>query len=224
MAKFPTYEEMSKKVAEKALDEFLYNGKSIREWMQIITSEDAVSRQAVEEMIKAEMPERGMWEIEGNKEKETVCEVCVDLMQKLSELPPGTLFSKGHWIPVSERLPEENGQYLVTVKNLTGYEQLYNNVFECEFFEKDWIFKGWKDNKVIAWMPLPEPYKAESEEKPEKPWELKYVGYSSHDDESHYQCPICKEGYGGWDFVNGSVRVTNGLFRCKCGKLLKKPE
>ena len=68
------------------------------------------------------------------------------------------------WIPVSERLPEENGQYLVTVKNLTGYEQLSNNVFECEFFEKDWIFKGWKDNKVIAWMPLPKPYKAESEE------------------------------------------------------------
>lgn len=51
-------------------------------------SEDTISRQAVEEMIKAEMPERGMWEIEGDKEKETVCEVCVDLMQKLSELPP----------------------------------------------------------------------------------------------------------------------------------------
>ena len=52
MAKFPTYEEMGKKVAEKALDEFLYNGKSIREWMQIITSEDAVSRQAVDELSK----------------------------------------------------------------------------------------------------------------------------------------------------------------------------
>lgn len=47
MAKFPTYEEMGKKVAEKALDEFLYDGKSIREWMQIIASEDAISRQAV---------------------------------------------------------------------------------------------------------------------------------------------------------------------------------
>lgn len=67
----------------------------------------------------------------------------------------------------------------------------------------------------------------ESEEKPEEPeepGELKYVGYSSHDDESRYQCPICKEGYGSWDFINGSVRVMNGLFRCKCGKLLKKPE
>lgn len=49
--------------------------------------DDVVSRQAVDEMIKAEMPERGMWKIEGDKEKETVCEVCVDLMQKLSDLP-----------------------------------------------------------------------------------------------------------------------------------------
>ena len=65
------------------------------------------------------------------------------------------------WIPCSERLPEKDGQYLVTVKNLTGYEQLCNDVFECEFFGKDWIFKGWKDNRVIAWMPLPEPYKGE---------------------------------------------------------------
>ena len=63
-----------------------------------------------------------------------------------------------------------------------------------------------------------------SEGKQEKPGKLKYVGYSSHDDESRYQCPICKEGYGSWDFINGSVRMTNGLFRCKCGKLLKKPE
>ena len=51
MAEFPTYEEMGKEVAEKALDEFLYDGKSIREWMQIIASEDAISRQAVLKII-----------------------------------------------------------------------------------------------------------------------------------------------------------------------------
>lgn len=62
-------------------------------------SEDCISRQAVEEMIKAEIPERGMWEIEGDREKETVCEVCVDLMQKLSELPPvNTQEKTGHWV------------------------------------------------------------------------------------------------------------------------------
>lgn len=63
------------------------------------TCEDCISRQAVEEMIKAELPERGMWEIEGDKEKETVCEVCVELMQKLSDLPPVTPQPKtGKWI------------------------------------------------------------------------------------------------------------------------------
>ena len=66
--------------------------------------EDVISRQAVEEMIKAEMPERGMWEIEGDKEKETVCEVCVDLMQKLSELPPVTPTDKDKRIKELEDL------------------------------------------------------------------------------------------------------------------------
>ena len=51
MAKIPTYEEIAKKVAEKALDEFLYDGKSIREWIKIIASEDAISRKAVLEHI-----------------------------------------------------------------------------------------------------------------------------------------------------------------------------
>lgn len=64
----------------------------------ITESDDCVSRQAVEEMIKAEMPERGMWEIEGDKIKETVCEVCVDLTQKLSDLPPVLpKREKGEW-------------------------------------------------------------------------------------------------------------------------------
>lgn len=47
MAEFPKIEEMSKKVAEKALDEFLYKGKTIREWIEIIALADAISRQQV---------------------------------------------------------------------------------------------------------------------------------------------------------------------------------
>lgn len=50
MAKLPTYEEMCKKVAEKALDE-IYRGKTIREWIEILVKqkpwEDCISRQAV---------------------------------------------------------------------------------------------------------------------------------------------------------------------------------
>ena len=66
-------------------------------------NEDMISRQAVEEMIKAEMPERGMWEIEGDKEKETVCEVCVDLIQKLSDLQPiNPQLKMGQWLSCAE--------------------------------------------------------------------------------------------------------------------------
>ena len=74
------------------------------EYKQIEPCEDAISRQAAEEMIKAEMPERGMWEIEGDKEKETVCEVCVSLIQKLSDLPPvkPQELKTGHWVNTDE--------------------------------------------------------------------------------------------------------------------------
>ena len=85
--------EPSKKVVAQIkvdTDELVERIKREYEIKEKPVCEDAISRQAVEEMIKAEMPERGMWEIEGDKEKETVCEVCVDLIQKLSELPPVT--------------------------------------------------------------------------------------------------------------------------------------
>ena len=36
MAKFPTYEEIGKKVAEEALDGYIYEGKTLREWIDIL--------------------------------------------------------------------------------------------------------------------------------------------------------------------------------------------
>lgn len=58
---------------------------------------------------------------------------------------------KTGWIPVSERLPKENGYYLTT----TMYHKVY-----CDYWEED---RFNRTEAVIAWMPLPEPYKAESE-------------------------------------------------------------
>ena len=73
------------------------------------------------------------------------------------------------WIPVSERLPEEAYGCLVTIEIdnvLTG---------ECVPTILNYLVgydgETWNDSdgiplpyEVIAWMPLPEPYKAESEE------------------------------------------------------------
>lgn len=59
------------------------------------------------------------------------------------------------WIPVSERLPEKNGRYLVTNTRWGAYEVDWN-VFYKEPKE-GWIW----EKGVTAWMPLPEPYKEE---------------------------------------------------------------
>ena len=49
--------------------------------------EDTVSRKAVEEMLKNGFPARGMWEIEGDVVKQTVCETLADALMELESLP-----------------------------------------------------------------------------------------------------------------------------------------
>lgn len=81
-----------------------------------------------------------------------------------------TIEPEKHWIPCSERLPEEEGWYLVTIQNdKTRKRRTENDLFAIGIAEahKHTPYKFCKDGHrqtVIAWMPIPEPYKAESEE------------------------------------------------------------
>ncbi len=63
------------------------------------------------------------------------------------------------WIPCSERLPEENGNYIVT----GTWESGKLVVGECYFSTEDGYFNAHWCFDVAAWQPLPEPYKTESE-------------------------------------------------------------
>jgi hypothetical protein len=80
------------------------------------------------------------------------------------------------WIPVTERLPEANGRYVVT-RELNACGALWNRVYIVNYSdlmglksERIW----WNGNvgksdferfdDVLAWQPLPQPYNAESEE------------------------------------------------------------
>lgn len=59
------------------------------------------------------------------------------------------------WISCDERLPDKNGDYLVTFKMLS-----FRLVEACTFTDGQWDKFGYE--KVLAWQPLPEAYRGET--------------------------------------------------------------
>ena len=108
--------------------------------------EDAVSREAVSSWLK----QYGQDVLHG-KYKFSLMYIWKNLM----DLP--SVQHEQHWIPVSERLPDEYGEYLVT-KHTIGWncEEYVSN--DIAYFDNDGFHKA---DMVIAWMSLPEPYRAE---------------------------------------------------------------
>ena len=87
-------------------------------------------------------------------------------MNQIKEMP--TVDPEPHWIPVTERLPEEPFGCFVTVMD--------TNPLTMEEFENilpyfvGWDGEQWNDDdgeqcpfEVLAWMPLPEPFKGVTE-------------------------------------------------------------
>lgn len=64
---------------------------------------------------------------------------------------------ENRWIPVTERLPEEYGRYLVTVDSKAIKEKVVAT--------DDYFPYGWDDymDDVVAWQYLPEPWKGDEE-------------------------------------------------------------
>lgn len=75
----------------------------------------------------------------------------LDVFSKLPSAEP-----EQQWMPCSEKLPEEDGLYLVTTSKGQVQVQVFNHNGNSEEY---WM----RCNK--AWMPMPEPYKEESEDK-----------------------------------------------------------
>ena len=76
-------------------------------------------------------------------------------LKAISALPSAQ--PEQQWIPCSERLPEKSGEYLVSGK--WGDDKV--SVGHCEYLVEDGYFSTAWNFDVLAWMPLPEPWKGE---------------------------------------------------------------
>ena len=91
----------------------------------------------------------------------------IGILQAIQEQP--TIKPGPQWIPVSERLPEEDGIYIVDDRrhgkswvHTVGYMKRSNSWCEQHgIYYDDKYGRYDEQDKIVAWMPLPEPYREE---------------------------------------------------------------
>lgn len=94
----------------------------------------------------------------GNMHWETVrIEKVIEIIRShMNDETDTNVGSKSGWIPCSEILPEDNRMVLVTCQTKRGIRGVYRAYYDGMF----WYGSGFMP-RVIAWQPLPEPYKRE---------------------------------------------------------------
>ena len=130
---------------------------------------DLISRQAAIDALKQQAETMSEWSNRYAEQRKGVL-TAVNIIEDLSSAHP-----EPYWIPVTERLPEEYCECLVTYRtvdtqefmDILEYEPSYEFDYEKGRFKGEWLFatddERFTDGEVIAWMPLPESFKGVTE-------------------------------------------------------------
>ena len=124
--------------------------------------EDCLSREDVKRTIMNHIEDLNQILGDGNELSSIVSNTGARIMKLPSVTPKKT----GKWIPCSEN-PVESGKYIVTLKDADGYyvntaewNPTFGGRWQDVFFDCEY-----RDiSNVVAWMPLPEPYREEGEQ------------------------------------------------------------
>ena len=108
-----------------------------------------------------------------DREIQTGYEIAIELIKRQP-----TIDAEPHWIPCSERLPKDSGDYLVrpsdsVLEDYSDFSEIMIMPYDADCEAFGWwveryhpISLGYLDSdfnefEVIAWMPLPKPYEVE---------------------------------------------------------------
>ncbi len=134
--------EEARKAIEKYQKEHPLQFRALIDVTTVSSKEGAdIISQTIEQVAKKVDEDTELW---------CICEMAKMYMQGVRPVYP--VKQESEWIPVSERLPEALQTVLVTSKG--GY------VYTSCIAHGDWEYGG----EVVAWQPLPEPYKKGEEE------------------------------------------------------------
>lgn len=93
-----------------------------------------------------------------------ICKMCASAKYRVPYIEQAfenisTIDAVSEWIPCSERLPSEQGHYLVTFPLCDGEPWVYILSFnKGKFYEADSEWGDVEYDDVTAWMPLPKPW------------------------------------------------------------------
>lgn len=135
------------------------------EWIFTALMQNRKTRKMMSDLIRKKDAVSAISDLLINRFNEKVLPTWNDVYHAIDSIPSAEPERK--WIPVTEALPEDNRQVLVYAQSTNFALAKYDEMRESDGeYKKQWVtFDAWKPfytiKNVLAWMPLPEPWRGD---------------------------------------------------------------